>query len=92
MDNIYILDMKAMKIVITKENEIGSISCNLVKHVKGNYDFSINNENSASTIEPGWYCAAKRALQGAVIAVSDGPSPIMDVAAIAYKFAYSKDC
>lgn len=90
---IYTIDMTSKTVIITKENEVGSIVCNLIKINDTNYRFSIINESTnLRTALPRWICVAKCALQGAVIAASDGPAPFMDLAPIMYTIACAKDC
>lgn len=92
---IYTVDLKNKTVVVTKENEAGSIVCNLVKvGTTENYKLSIIELKSGnnSKVMLRWVCAAKCALQGAAIACSDGPSPLMDIAGAAYTYACAQDC
>ena len=92
---IYTVDMKNKTVIVTKENEAGSIVCNLIKDGNSiNYKFSISEFKTGTNLRlvPRWICAARCALEGAAIAALDGPAPLMDLAGIAHTIACAQDC
>ena len=84
------------KVVLTKENEIGSITYLLVERESNLFGLKFVNINQNSQLRSAgwaeWVCAAGCVATGFGMAMLDGPAPIMDAAAALYVYTCSVDC